>query len=302
MPYQTYRRANALLNQHISEISDDSVSFRIHYWGFMPQHYNNSLHRHSFFEVCYVLQGNGSYEDNGIVYPLHDGTLFCSRPGIWHQIRSDEGLVLFFVAFEVEEMRTSEAYCRNFRTLVQRGKTVADPLDASISARIWQTIFSLGESKKPTSTAMFKYLCFSLLLSFLQGLSPDLDQDLQSLEEDTEEHRQLTRAKLYIEDNLSSPLSVEHIAQELSISTRHLSRLFHCQLGQTIVQYIQERRVQKAKDWLLHGDMAIKEIARRTGFESVHYFTRVFTKKLGVAPARFRKSQFADGRQNGQKP
>jgi AraC-like DNA-binding protein/quercetin dioxygenase-like cupin family protein len=302
MHYQTYRRANALLNQHIPEIVNDQVSFRIHYWGFMPQHYNNSVHRHSFFEVCYVLQGDGSYEDNGSIYPLHDGTLFCSRPGIWHQIRSDEGLVLFFVAFEVDETRSSDAYCRNFRSLIHRGKIVAGTPDANISAQIWQTIFGLVESHKPVSKDMLKHLSLSLLLSFLQGLSPDLDQELESLEEDSEEHRQLKRSKLYIEDNLSASLSVELIAHELSISTRHLSRLFHSQLGQTLVHYIQERRVQKAKEWLLHSDIAIKEIAKRTGFESVHYFTRVFTKKLGVAPARFRKSQFADGRQNGQKP
>lgn len=45
-----YRKANALLNQHISNISDGQTSFHIHYWGFMPNHYNNSLHRHSFLK------------------------------------------------------------------------------------------------------------------------------------------------------------------------------------------------------------------------------------------------------------
>jgi len=145
---------------------------------------------------------------------------------------------------------------------------------------------------------MLQHLVLSLFLSFLHGLSstPNLSGD--ALNEDTEEHRQLRRAKLYIEDNLSSPLRIEQVSQELGISSRHLSRLFHTQLGQTFVHYVQEQRVQKAKDWLLNSDIAIKDIAERTGFESVHYFTRVFTRKLGVAPAKFRKAQFTDGRQN----
>lgn len=297
MPYHDFRRANALLNQHISQIAGDEVSFRIHYWGFMPHHYNNSVHRHSFFEICYVLEGCGEYTDDGVDYPLLDGTFFCSRPGIWHQIRSEQGLTLFFVAFEINESWTSETYSRNFRSLANRGKIIAEPKNAYISAQIWQAILSLIESKQPVSKDMLQHLVLSLFLSFLHGFSSVQDLNTDSLDEDTEEHRLLKRAKLYIEDNLSSPLRIEHVSQELGISSRHLSRLFHSQLGQTFVQYIQERRVQKAKKWLLSSDIAIKDIAKRTGFDSVHYFTRVFTKKLGVAPAKFRKSQFTEGRQ-----
>ncbi|SDS67099.1 AraC family transcriptional regulator, L-rhamnose operon transcriptional activator RhaR [Paenibacillaceae bacterium GAS479] len=298
MPDLDFRRANTLLNQHLSQLAGDNISFRIHYWGLMPLHFNNSVHRHSFFEICYVLEGSGEYTDNEIDYPLEDGTLFCSRPGIWHQIRSEQGLKLFFVAFEIDESQTSEAYSRSFRSLIQRGKIIAEPKDAAISAPIWQTIFSLMESKQPASKDMVQHLALSLFLSFLHGFSSGSDSSADSLEDDTEGHRLLKRSKLYINDNLSSPLRIEQVAQELGISSRHLSRLFHDQLGQTFVHYVQEQRVQRAKQWLLNSDIAIKDIAKRAGFDSVHYFTRVFTKMLGVAPAKFRKSQFSDGRQN----
>lgn len=298
MSYEAFRRANSLLNQHISRISGNQAGFKIHYWGFMPLHYNNSLHRHSFFEICYVLEGAGEYTDNGVDYPLQTGTLFCSKPGVWHQIRSEQGLALFFVAFEVDESQTSEAYTRGFRSIAHHGKIIASPEDAQITAQIWQTILDLMGSTRPIPGDMLQHLVLSLFLSFLHGLSsaPNINDD--ALNEDTEEHRQWRRAKLYIEDNLSSPLRMEQVSQELGISSRHLSRLFRTQLGQTFVHYVQERRVQKAKEWLLNSDLAIKDIAERAGFESVHYFTRVFTRKLGVAPAKFRKAQFTDGRQN----
>jgi len=295
---QAYRKANALLNQHISNISDEQTSFHVHYWGFMPNHYNNSLHRHSFFEICYVHQGTGSYRDDDDVYPLGPGALFCSRPGIWHQIRSEQGLVLFFIAFEINESRTSEASREPFEIMGARGKVMAAQDDAMLSAQIWRSIFSLAESEPAVSRVLMNHLVLALLLSFLRGFLPDeSNRGIGALEEDSEEHRHFTRAKLYIRDNLSSPLQTAQVAQELGISSRHLSRIFQARLGQTFVHYIQERRIQQAKDWLLQTDIPIKDIAERCGFDSVHYFTRVFTRLLGVSPARFRKSQFTGGRQ-----
>lgn len=296
MTYQAYRRVNALLNQHLSEVIDPSLAIRVHYWGFMPEHYNNSLHRHSFFEICYVLDGVGTYVDQEQVYPLQRGTLFCSRPGIWHQIRSETGLVLFFVAFEMDELRTNDAYIRQFRRMMSSSKITAHPQDASITGQIWQTIFQLIQPTKPVSRNLLQALSVSLFLSFLHGLSPELTREIDGIMEDGEEQRHLKRAKLYIEDNLSSLIRIEQIAEELSISPRHLSRIFHAHLGQTVVHYVQERRIQMAKGLLLNTDLAIKDIAKRAGFDSVHYFTRVFTKLLGVSPARFRRSQFSEGR------
>lgn len=298
MPDQDFRRANALLNQHLSSLAGEEVSFRIHYWGFMPEHYNNSRHRHSFFEICYVHEGTGEYTDGETDYALSSGVLFCSRPGIWHQIRSEQGLNLFFVAFELDETKSSDTYSRSFRHLAQRGSIMADPRDAALSAEIWQTMFGFLSGKQTVPKDVVRHLALSLLLSFLPGFSAAPETGGQTLDEINGERRLLKRSKLYIEDNLSSSLRVDHVAQELGISARHLSRLFHDQLGQTFVHYVQERRVQKAKQWLLTSDIAIKDIAERSGFESVHYFTRVFTKMLGVAPAKFRKSQFSEGRQN----
>ncbi|MEK5466560.1 AraC family transcriptional regulator [Paenibacillus sp. FSL M7-0896] len=293
-----YRKANALLNQHISNISDGQTSFHIHYWGFMPNHYNNSLHRHSFFEVCYVQQGTGSYQDDDALFPLEPGTLFCSRPGIWHQIRSEQGLVLFFIAFEIDEALSSADGRKPFQELAAGGQAIAPHEAAALSARIWRTLFSLAESEAGVSRLPMNHLALALLHSFPQAFSPEPHLQAGAMKEDSGEHRHLERAKRYIRDNLSSPLHMAQVALELDISPRHLSRIFQACLGQTFVHYIQERRIQQAKDLLLHTDYPIKDIAERCGFESVHYFTRVFTKQLGVSPARFRRAQFADGRQN----
>ena len=43
-----FKRANSILNRTLSRIEQQELSIRIHYWGFMPRHYDNTEHKHSF--------------------------------------------------------------------------------------------------------------------------------------------------------------------------------------------------------------------------------------------------------------
>ena len=84
------------LNRSALLLPGPGVTFRVHYWGGNSKHFDNPVHKHSFFEVCYVLDGKGEYEEfeeNGAVHPLRAHTLFFSRPGVVHQIRSKTGIV-----------------------------------------------------------------------------------------------------------------------------------------------------------------------------------------------------------------
>ena len=300
MNHSVFKKANTALNVHATMLRNGPIAFRVHYWGFMPQHYNNTVHRHSFLEVCYVLSGEGEYTDDGQEYPLTPGTAFCSRPGIWHQIRSVQGLTLCFVAFDMDEEHTEDDYAQAFQHMAAHALPIMPDASASPMAKLWEALlgmFDAGQALYPPP--VLQAASHALLYSMLPLFTPDPNRLPTSFgaEETARPINDLfRRAQLYLEDNLSGPLSLEIVAQHLHISPRHLSRLFVQESGQTFVHYVQERRIQSAKEMLLRSNAAIKDIAERCGFESVHYFTRVFTRKLGVSPARFRRSQFAEGR------
>lgn len=48
----SFRRANAICNRHVTKIQETGFSLTILYWGFMPAHFDNSLHRHSFLKLA----------------------------------------------------------------------------------------------------------------------------------------------------------------------------------------------------------------------------------------------------------
>lgn len=293
--HTAFKRANAVLNQTQLRFNVEGLSLRIHYWGFMPEHYDNDIHRHSFLEACYVMHGHGSYIEGDLHYALTPGTSFISRPGIWHQIKSDAGMSLCYVAFEPELSSCSEYYRQGYEQLMNQSTPLFSENTAQALSSLWTALVIMFKENTAYPPLAVQSAALSLLVSFIseQAAAPaELIQDSQS----NVSAALFRQAKLFIDDNLSEPLSLPLVAKYLNITPRHLTRLFAQFQQLSFVQYIQEQRVQLAVDLLLHTDQEIKKIAVICGFESVHYFTRVFTNKLGVSPAKFRRSQFSEGR------
>ncbi|MBW4840271.1 MAG: AraC family transcriptional regulator [Paenibacillaceae bacterium] len=295
----SFRRANSVLNRTLSRIEKPDLTVQIHYWGFMPRHFDNTEHKHSFFEACFVLTGSGFYQEEHTAFPLQPGTLFLSRPGIQHRILSKKGLALCYVAFELEESACSELYAAAFGLLAKQGIPVLGEGADQTPGLLWRSLLSLFDSSTTgvnSPPPMQLSLAESLILSILSTHGPGFYQDTGSTDKKEEGASMVHQAELFIMDNLSEPLSLERVSSHLHITTRHLTRLFRHYGHQSFVHYVQEQRVQKAKNLILNTDLQLKQIAALCGFESIHYFTRVFTSKLGVTPARFRRSQFTEGR------
>ncbi|MGN7384690.1 DNA-binding transcriptional regulator AraC [Chlamydia abortus] len=58
--------------------------------------------------------------------------------------------------------------------------------------------------------------------------------------------------------------------------------------------FLIEIRIEQAKEWLIHTDLPIKEIAERLRYTTVHNFTRIFKKMTGTPPGQFR-NQYRGG-------
>ena len=95
-------------------------------------------------------------------------------------------------------------------------------------------------------------------------------------------------ARLFIKQHIHQPLSIQTLADMLQISTRHLLRIFKAryEIGPQI--YLQQLRIEQAKQYLLTNQYGIKEIAISLGFEDEYYFSRAFKKATKLAPSSFR--------------
>jgi AraC family transcriptional regulator len=95
----------------------------------------------------------------------------------------------------------------------------------------------------------------------------------------------------YITDHLSENLSLLDIATIVKMSPCYFANLFKCSTGLTVSQYINQRRISKAKQLLRRPDLKIIEIAQAVGFESHSHFNRTFRKWTGSSPTAYRKDR-----------
>jgi len=93
----------------------------------------------------------------------------------------------------------------------------------------------------------------------------------------------------YIQTHYKKDISLTEMAQFANMSISYFSAWFKRCTGRTLVQYIQEVRVEKAKQLLLETQLKNYEIAERVGFATQPYFIRVFKNSVGVSPNAFRK-------------
>jgi len=98
--------------------------------------------------------------------------------------------------------------------------------------------------------------------------------------------------KKFIDENYHRNLKVEEISKILGINETKIRKEFKLHYNTTIIDYISELRMLKAKKLIVNKDLMIKEIAIDCGYEYVQNFTRAFKKKFGVSPEKLRTSSF----------
>ena len=94
----------------------------------------------------------------------------------------------------------------------------------------------------------------------------------------------------YLAANYQQKFSLSEVAAKFYISPYYLSRLFRRVTGQSIVDYINGRRIEAAQKLLETTELSIGTVAEQTGFASAAHFRRVFRETMGTGPLQYRKS------------
>ncbi len=94
----------------------------------------------------------------------------------------------------------------------------------------------------------------------------------------------------YIDENYTNEeLSLNMVAEHMNFSPNHLSAIFSQETGQTLIKYLTDLRIKKAKELLKCTSMRAAEICEAVGYKDAHYFSYLFKKNVGMSPMEFRE-------------
>jgi two-component system response regulator YesN len=94
--------------------------------------------------------------------------------------------------------------------------------------------------------------------------------------------------RTYIEEHLNEDLSLVRLAELIYFNPSYVSRLFKQECGVKLSEYIEARRVNKAKELLKLHELKISEVGVRVGYDAPQSFTRFFKKMTGLTPQEYR--------------
>jgi len=99
----------------------------------------------------------------------------------------------------------------------------------------------------------------------------------------------ITQSIQFMREHLAQSFTVPELAAQAGLSVSHYAALFREQVGRPPIVFFNFLKVQQACQLLADRSLRIKEIAHQLGFGDVYYFSRVFTKVMGISPRQFRQ-------------
>ncbi len=101
----------------------------------------------------------------------------------------------------------------------------------------------------------------------------------------------LQKAMDYICENYTMSITLNELAEHTYVSTYYLSRMFKKELGKNFVEYLNEVRIDRAKELLKDNKYKTYEVAELVGIQDPHYFSKIFKKYVNMTPTEYKDSQ-----------
>ncbi|SHK01897.1 two-component system, response regulator YesN [Anaerocolumna jejuensis DSM 15929] len=119
-----------------------------------------------------------------------------------------------------------------------------------------------------------------------------MEKSIEKLEvkENEQQNNKITDTVIqYIHNNYQRDITLEELAKEVYLTPSYLSYIFRKKTGTTLVKFIKEYRMERAKEYLENTNMKIVDISKQIGYTNCSYFCQNFRSVYGISPAACRQ-------------
>jgi AraC-like DNA-binding protein len=244
-----------------------------------------AVHWHEFYELAFVVSGEGTHILNGTAHRLEYGAVFLLTPTDFHALEPDlhAGTLelynfIFSDALLSDEMRTLV-----FGSSINYHGQFIDAERARMRDR-FHLIWTEGQTDVAGHGLMIKALLEQILITLSREQAQPEVQAYPSIH-----HPAIQKALIYIDHHFREPLSLKSLAEQVHLAPNYLSELFQRATGMPFGAYLQDVRLRFALSVLQSSSVSITEACYISGFSNLSHFTRVFKKKFGYSPRESRR-------------
>lgn len=235
------------------------------------------LNWHENIEVLAVVEGRGFLIYEAKEYPLAPGDIIVVNSGDMHRVYSQFGITYHYLIID-------KKFCEGNGIPIASCRFVEKFKDTKTN-QIFEEI--IGAFKQVYESN--HYLSVATLRKWVLILLIDLCDKHTYMTSDTAVNKNVSKENVkkmiaYINDHYSRRLSLDEIAGHVGFNKFYLTREFKKYTGQTPFTYINILRCKKARSCILEG-MTVTEAASESGFDTLSYFSRTYSKLMGQPPS-----------------
>lgn len=264
-----------------------------HNWNF-----NNIIS--PYYRLYYIDEGIGSISDNSGRFTLEPGYLYLIPSFTICNLNCKDYLSQYFIQF-FEESPDGTSLFNNNRNVI---KLTANDLDIILIKKMLQNNPGRGINRSDNPKIYEKETYYKEYQSLNdamrthlkfenQGILLQLISRFLSAKDFKTSQKQITSSKIldtisYVQLHLSENLTVSQLSKRVNQNQDYFSKQFLIHTGQRPLNYIHEKKIERAQYLIATTNKTFLEIAVDTGFSNLPHFSKIFKQIVSLTPGEYR--------------
>lgn len=266
---------------------------------------NPAPHRHEYFQIHVQLKGATSHYLGPVTRAVRPGTVCFIAPFKLHFVPTVPGAEYFLVnatqsfmlpgldadPLDLEDVSLEQAPELAPFNFQQYMDFVFEGEELETIAGLCEAMMKESRTRGPGSIVLCRAYLHQCIGMVCRKYGDSLWHLAESRVSRTTRRETLAEFGRFLRANFERPISLSDAADAVGLTPTYLAHMVKKETGRTFLELLTERRLDRAKELIVHTAMPISKIADMVGFSDFAYFARRFKQLTGMSPSRYRATE-----------